>query len=49
MYESALSHGDVPWPEERAKGEMITRFTGIYPREIEHRKQKRKSFRSTTV
>jgi NADP-dependent 3-hydroxy acid dehydrogenase YdfG len=49
MYESALSHGDVPWPEERAKGEMITRFTGIYPREIEHRKKKRKSFRSTTV
>jgi hypothetical protein len=28
---------------------MITRFTGIYPREIAHRKKKRKSFRSTTV
>jgi NADP-dependent 3-hydroxy acid dehydrogenase YdfG len=49
MYESALSHGDGPPPEARAKGEMITRFTGIYPREIAHRQQKRKSFRSTTV
>ena len=49
MYESALSHGDVPFPEDRAKGEMITRFTGIYPREIAHRKQPRKSFRSTRV
>ena len=49
MYESALSNGDVPWPEDRAKGEMITRFTGIYPREIAHRQQKRKSFRSTKV
>ena len=49
MYESALSHGDVPFPDTRAKGEMITRFTGIYPREIAHRQQKRKSFRSTKV
>jgi NAD(P)-dependent dehydrogenase (short-subunit alcohol dehydrogenase family) len=49
MYESALSHGDVPFPPDRAKGEMITRFTGIYPREIAHRKQPRKSFRSTRV
>src|SRR6185295_6619673 len=49
MYESALSHGDEPFPENRAKGEMITRFTGIYPREIAHRQKKRKSFRSTKV
>jgi NADP-dependent 3-hydroxy acid dehydrogenase YdfG len=49
MYESARSYGDVPFPADRARGETITRWTGIYPREVAHRKQKRKSFRSTTV
>ena len=35
--------------EVRAKGETRVLHAGIYPREIEHRKKKRKSFRSTTV
>jgi NAD(P)-dependent dehydrogenase (short-subunit alcohol dehydrogenase family) len=40
---------DPPFPEARAKGETRVLHAGIYPREIEHRKKKRKSFRSVTV
>lgn len=49
ILESAASNGDVEPPAARAQAEMRTRFTGIYPREIAHRQQKRKSFRSTKV
>jgi NADP-dependent 3-hydroxy acid dehydrogenase YdfG len=49
ILESAASHGDVEPPAARAQAEMRTRFTGIYPREIAHRQQKRKSYRSTRV
>jgi len=38
-----------PAPEQRAKGEARVLHAGIYPREIEHRKQKRKTFLSTKV
>ncbi len=40
---------DTPPPEARVKGEARTRHTGIYTREIAHRQQKRKSFRTTKV
>jgi NAD(P)-dependent dehydrogenase (short-subunit alcohol dehydrogenase family) len=40
---------DTPLPEARVKGEARVLHAGIYPREIEHRKKKRKSFRSVTV
>jgi NAD(P)-dependent dehydrogenase (short-subunit alcohol dehydrogenase family) len=40
---------DTPPPEERVKVEARVLRAGIYPREIEHRKKKRKSFRSVTV
>ena len=36
---------DDPAPEARLALETRTRFTGIYPREIAHRKVKRKSYR----
>jgi len=36
---------DDPAPAERLALETRTRFTGIYPREIAHRKAKRKSYR----
>jgi NAD(P)-dependent dehydrogenase (short-subunit alcohol dehydrogenase family) len=36
--------GDTPPPPERVKGEAPVLHAGIYPREIEHRKQKRKTF-----
>jgi hypothetical protein len=49
MMESAASNGDTPPLEARVQGELRTRLTGIYPREIAHRQQKRKSFRSTRV
>jgi hypothetical protein len=49
MLESAASHGDVAPPDARVQVEARTRWTGIYPREIAHRQQKRKSFRSTTI
>jgi NAD(P)-dependent dehydrogenase (short-subunit alcohol dehydrogenase family) len=38
-----------PPPEARVKGEARVLHCAIYPREIAHRKQKRKSFRSVTV
>jgi NAD(P)-dependent dehydrogenase (short-subunit alcohol dehydrogenase family) len=38
-----------PAPEQRAKGEARVLHAGIYPREIEHRKQKRKTFLSTKI
>ncbi|MEP7244293.1 MAG: SDR family NAD(P)-dependent oxidoreductase [Gammaproteobacteria bacterium] len=40
---------DTPPPEARVKGETRVLHAGIYPREIVHRKKKRKSFRSVTV
>src|SRR5262249_47361059 len=40
---------DTPPPENRAKAETRVLHAGIYPREIEHRKKKRKSFRSVTA
>jgi NAD(P)-dependent dehydrogenase (short-subunit alcohol dehydrogenase family) len=49
MLESAASNGDVAPPPARVTAELRTRLTGIYPREIAHRQQKRKSFRSTTI
>ena len=49
MLESAASYGDTPPPDARVQGELRTRLTGIFPREIAHRQQKRKSFRSTKV
>src|SRR5262245_6714804 len=49
MMESAASHGDTAPLEARVQVELRTRLTGIYPREIAHRHQKRKSFRSTKV
>jgi NADP-dependent 3-hydroxy acid dehydrogenase YdfG len=36
---------DGPPPADRLAGEVRTRHTGIYPREIAHRKIKRKSYR----
>jgi NAD(P)-dependent dehydrogenase (short-subunit alcohol dehydrogenase family) len=39
----------TPPPEARVKGEARVLHCGVYPREIAHRKQKRKSFRSVTV
>jgi NAD(P)-dependent dehydrogenase (short-subunit alcohol dehydrogenase family) len=41
--------GDTPPAEQRVKGEARVLHAGIYPREIEHRKQKRKSFLTTKV
>jgi NAD(P)-dependent dehydrogenase (short-subunit alcohol dehydrogenase family) len=38
-----------PPPEARVRGEAPVLHCGIYPREIEHRRQKRKSFRSVTL
>jgi NAD(P)-dependent dehydrogenase (short-subunit alcohol dehydrogenase family) len=38
---------DPPPPEQRVKGEARVLHAGIYPREIEHRTQKRKSFLGT--
>jgi len=49
MLESAASRGDAAPPDARVQVELRTRLTGIYPREIAHRQQKRKSFRSTKV
>ncbi len=43
------SEPDEVAPEARAKGETRVLHAGIYPREIVHRQQKRRSFRSTTV
>jgi NAD(P)-dependent dehydrogenase (short-subunit alcohol dehydrogenase family) len=40
------SFTDEPAPEARLALETRTRFTGIYPREIAHRKVKRKSYRT---
>ena len=40
---------DPPPPEQRVKGEARVLHAGIYPREIEHRKQKRKTFLATKV
>ena len=40
---------DTPPPEGRVKAETRVLHAGIYPREIEHRKKKRKSFRSVTA
>jgi NAD(P)-dependent dehydrogenase (short-subunit alcohol dehydrogenase family) len=40
---------DTPPPPERVKAETRVLRAGIYAREIEHRKKKRKSFRSVTV
>jgi NADP-dependent 3-hydroxy acid dehydrogenase YdfG len=37
------------FPEARAKGETRVLHAGIYPREIVHRRRKRKSFRSVTL
>jgi len=39
----------TPPPEARVKGEARVLHAGIYKREIEHRKKKRKSFRSVTL
>ena len=39
----------TPPPEARVRGETRVLHAGIYPREIEHRKKPRKSFRSVTV
>lgn len=39
----------TPPPETRVKGETRVLHAGIYPREIAHRQQKRKSYRSVTV
>lgn len=43
------SEPDEKWPEARARGETRVLHCGIYRREIEHRRKKRKSFRSMTV
>ena len=40
---------DPPPPEARVKGETRVLHAGIYPREIVHRQQKRKSYRSVKV
>lgn len=40
---------DTPPPEARVKASARVLHAGIYPREIEHRKKPRKSFRSVTV
>ncbi|HEY8506996.1 MAG TPA: SDR family oxidoreductase [Steroidobacteraceae bacterium] len=40
---------DTPPPEARVAGEAWTRRTGIYPREIAHRRKPRKSYRSVTL
>jgi NAD(P)-dependent dehydrogenase (short-subunit alcohol dehydrogenase family) len=37
------------FPEDRARGETRVLHAGIYPREIVHRRKKRKSFRSVTL
>ena len=41
--------GDTPPAPERVKGEARVLHAGIYPREIEHRKQPRKTFLATKV
>jgi NAD(P)-dependent dehydrogenase (short-subunit alcohol dehydrogenase family) len=41
--------GDKPPPEARVRGEAPVLHCGIYPREIAHRRQKRKSYRSMTL
>jgi NAD(P)-dependent dehydrogenase (short-subunit alcohol dehydrogenase family) len=43
------SEPNEPFPEIRAKMETRVLHAGIYKREIEHRRKKRKSYRSTTV
>lgn len=43
------SEPDEKPPEERARAETRVLHAGIYRREIAHRKQKRKSYRSVTV
>jgi hypothetical protein len=40
---------DAPPPEGRVKFEARVLHAGIYPREIVHRKKKRKSYRAVTV
>jgi NADP-dependent 3-hydroxy acid dehydrogenase YdfG len=40
---------DTPPPEARVKASARVLHAGIYPREIEHRKKSRKSFRSVTA
>ena len=40
---------DTPPPEARVKASARVLHAGIYPREIEHRKKPRKSFRSVTA
>jgi NAD(P)-dependent dehydrogenase (short-subunit alcohol dehydrogenase family) len=40
---------DTPPPEARVRGETRVLHAGIYPREIEHRRQQRKSYRSVTL
>jgi NADP-dependent 3-hydroxy acid dehydrogenase YdfG len=40
---------DPPPPEARVKGEARVLHAGIYPREIVHRRQKRKSYRSVKI
>jgi len=37
---------DEPAPEGRVASERVVLHTGIYPREIAHRKEKRKSYRN---
>jgi hypothetical protein len=41
--------GDTPPSPERVKGEERVLHAGIYPREIVHRKQKRKTFLATKI
>ena len=40
---------DTPVSPDRIRGEARVLHAGIYPREIAHRKEKRKSFRSVTL
>lgn len=46
---ASVPSDDTPPPPERVKAETRVLRAGIYAREIEHRKKKRKSFRSVTA
>ena len=41
-----LSCPDEAFPSERLQSEIRTRHTGIYPREVVHRMQKRDTYRT---
>jgi hypothetical protein len=46
---ASVPEEDTPPPAQRVQFEQRVLHAGIYPREIVHRKKKRKSYRTTSV